>query len=132
MHKNIGRYFALLAVVALTIFAGKTFAESRQQPLFAEIPVIEQETSGLAMNLPDHDVSVEDDTFVLPVPASAAAPAEETVHAVQISVADTNVNSHFADTTVASTPAQHFSIKKRTGDDEDDDEGRDDDEDDDD
>lgn len=125
MHKNFGRFFALTSIAALTIFAGKTFAESRQQPLFAETPVIEQEVSRLAMNVPGNDVSVEDDDSVLPVKTPAAAQAEETIHSTQVSPVNTNVNSNPADTMVASNGTQHFSITKKAGDDEDEDEDRD-------
>lgn len=121
MHKNFGRFFALASIAALTIFAGKTFAESRQQPLFAETPVVKQEVSHLAMNVPGNDVSVEDDDPVLPVETPAAAQAEETIHSTQVSLVDTNVNSNPADTTVASNGTQHFSITKGAGDDDDED-----------
>lgn len=131
MHKNFGRFFALTSIAALTIFAGKTFAESRQQPLFAETPVVEQEASHLAMNVPGNDVSVEDDDSVLPVKTSAAAPAKESIHSTPVSLVDTNVNSNPADTTVASNGTQRFSITKRAGDDEDDDNDEDRDENDD-
>ncbi len=128
MHKNFGRFFALASIAALTIFAGKTFAESRQQPLFAEKPVVKQEASVVAMNVPSYDVSVEDDASMLSAETPVATPVEETVHAPQVSIADTNINTNSAiDTAVASNTTPHFSIKKGVGDD--DNEGRDDDDD---
>jgi hypothetical protein len=128
MYKNVGRFFALSAIAALTIFAGKTFAESRRQPLFAETPIVKQEAPAVTMNVPSHNTAIEDDAPAVPAETPVAAPAEETVQAIQTSPADTNVDSNPADTTVPSNNTQHFSIKKGAGDDEDDDIEGDDDE----
>lgn len=89
MYKKIGRSIAIIAIIALTIFAGQSYARLHKISLFKEIPV-------------------EEDSISQDIPS---------VVQTSTSSADTIIESVYSTNTSSTT--QHYSIKSKEGDDED-------------